>query len=77
MAKVKELRGMPEAELRQHLTQLRSELSTMRLKARQGAVEQPHKIRQTRREIATVLTVLGEPSAPATPVSTAGERQTA
>ena len=77
MAKVKELRGMPEAELRQRLTQLRSELSTMRLKARQGAVEQPHKIRQTRREIATVLTVLGEPGTSATPVSIAGERQTA
>ena len=77
MAKVKELRGMPEAELRQRLIQLRSELSTMRLKARQGTVEQPHKIRQTRREIATVLTVLGEPSTAAIPVSTAGERQVA
>lgn len=76
MANVKALRGMPEAELRQHLTQLRGDLIAMRLKARQGAVEQPHTIRLTRREIATVLTLLREPAASATPVATAGERPT-
>ena len=57
---IKELRAMPEAELRQRLAQTRKDLSALRLKARQGAVEHPHRIRQTRRDIARMLTALRE-----------------
>jgi large subunit ribosomal protein L29 len=63
MAKIAELRGLPEAELRQRLAQTRQELVTLRLKAKQGALEQPHQIRQMRREIARIFTVLREPAA--------------
>ncbi|MBI3087563.1 MAG: 50S ribosomal protein L29 [Candidatus Omnitrophica bacterium] len=60
MAGVSELRGLPEAELRQRLAQTRQELVTLRLKAKQGALEQPHRIRQMRRDIARMLTTLHE-----------------
>ena len=60
MVKAKDLRAVPEAELRQQLAQTRKELSRLRLKARQGALEQPHQIRTMRRDMARMLTVLAE-----------------
>ena len=57
---VSELRGLPEAELRQRLAQTRQDLVTLRLKAKQGALEQPHRIRQMRRDIARMFTALQE-----------------
>lgn len=60
MSKTKDLRPMPEGELRQRVADIRGELVALRLKARSGAVEQPHRIRQMRREVARILTVLRE-----------------
>ncbi len=60
IAKPSELRGMPESELQQRLSESRQELATLRLKARQGATEQPHRIGQLRRDVARMLTVLHE-----------------
>jgi len=59
---------MPAAELHQRMAETRRELTALRLKARQGAVEQPHRIRQMRQDIARILTVLAEQQ-PATPPS--------
>lgn len=58
--KPKDLRAIPEADLRQRVAEMRKELTVLRLKARQGAVEQPHRIRMMRRDIARMLTVLRE-----------------
>jgi len=60
MTHAKEFRALPAAELRQRVSQTRQELDTLRLKARQGALEQPHRIRQLRRDLARILTVLRE-----------------
>ncbi|MBI3320463.1 MAG: 50S ribosomal protein L29 [Candidatus Omnitrophica bacterium] len=60
MAQAKELRAVPAVELSQRLTEARKTLTLLRLKARQGALEQPHQIRQLRRDIARLLTVLTE-----------------
>ena len=60
MSQVKELRALTDQELRQRLDQTRQDLRGLRLKAGGGAVEQPHRIRQMRRNIARMLTMLGE-----------------
>ena len=62
MAKVKisELRTLQAVELQQRATDLRRELGSLHMKARQGAVEQPHRIRQMRRDVARLLTILGQ-----------------
>ena len=58
-----ELRSLPEAELRQQIAQRRAELATLRVKARQGTLEQPHRVRQLRRNIARMLTIANSRSA--------------
>ncbi len=57
----KELRGMPEADLKTQLETLRQELWQSRAKARQGALQQTHLLRSLRRQIARAQTVLGQP----------------
>ena len=49
---------MSDAELHQRLAQTRQELFALRLKARQGALEQPHRIQQSKRDIARMMTAL-------------------
>ena len=56
-ALVNELRSLPASELAQRLTQWRQELRDLRLKASRGNPEQPHRIRQLRRDIARTLTI--------------------
>ena len=60
MAKIGELRAMPEGELQQKLADVRKELRDLRLKARQGQLDQPHRIAFLRRDIARMLTLLRE-----------------
>ncbi len=55
-----ELRTTAAAELKQKHTELQRQLAELRLKAAQGAVEQPHRIRQLKRDLARVLTVMNE-----------------
>lgn len=58
----KQVRERSPAELATTLIELRTELAVLTVKARQGAMEQPNRIRQTRRQIARILTALHEPA---------------
>ena len=58
--RVKNWRGASVEELRKHIEDTRKELVTLSLKARHGALEQPHRIRQMKRDIARVMTILNE-----------------
>lgn len=60
MAKTKELRALGEPELQSQLEKTRQELGALRLKAAHGAIEQPHRIRQLRKDVAKMLTLLNE-----------------
>jgi large subunit ribosomal protein L29 len=60
---VKDLRGMSEADLRAQVGKLRQEIWHSRLKLREGAAQQTHQIRQARRQIARILTILKQQTA--------------
>ena len=57
----KELRGMPEADLKARLETLQRELWQTRAKAREGGLQQTHLLMHLRRQIARVQTVMREP----------------
>jgi large subunit ribosomal protein L29 len=56
----KELRVLPESELRDRLETLRRELWQIRLKTAAGSGQSPHQTRAMRRQLARVLTLLNE-----------------
>ena len=58
--KAQELRGLPAADLKAQVEQLRQELWQQRLKVREGALQQTHQLRAARRQIARIATVLNE-----------------
>jgi large subunit ribosomal protein L29 len=58
--KVSEIRQYSEEELRVRETELVEQLFAFRLQKVTGQVESPAKLRQTRRDLARVLTVLRE-----------------
>ena len=53
----KELRALPETDLREQAAKLRQELWQQRVKIKEGAVQQTHQGRVIRRQIARVLTI--------------------
>ncbi|UCF21425.1 MAG: 50S ribosomal protein L29 [Gemmatimonadota bacterium] len=55
-----EIRELGEAELEQKLEELADELFQLRLRGTYEELENPMKIRQVRRDIAKVKTVIGE-----------------
>ncbi len=55
---IKEIADMTQAELRAKEADLRQEIFSLRLQARSGRVEKPSRIRDLRRDIARVLTIL-------------------
>ena len=55
---VAELRGLEKSELAEKVTQLKQELFHFRCQLAMGRIENPMRIRQTRREVAKVKTVL-------------------
>jgi large subunit ribosomal protein L29 len=57
---VKELRGMAAGELQEKEQQLVQELFTLRFQFGTGRLENPMRIRKTRRDIARVKTVLNQ-----------------
>ena len=57
---LKELRGMPDTELRSHTETLRRALWDHRTKQVAGAQPKTHEIRAVRRQMARALTVLNE-----------------
>lgn len=55
---VAELRGLEKSELVEKVTQLKQELFHFRCQLAMGRIENPMRIRQTKREVAKVKTVL-------------------
>ena len=62
MKKPSELRNMTADELKQEEANLRKELFNLRFQKVTGEIENPMRIRQTRKDIARVLTVITEKS---------------
>ena len=60
LPKAKDLRALPEPELRNELDKLRKELWQSRLKAKDGSLQQAHQLPLARRQIARVETILRE-----------------
>ena len=57
-ARTQVLRTLPDTELTAKLQSLRREVWDGRMKAKGGALRQPHRLRQAKRQIARILTVL-------------------
>lgn len=62
MKKPSELRKLTVDELKQEEANLRKELFNLRFQKVTGEIENPMRIRQTRKDIARVLTVMTEKS---------------
>ena len=58
--KMSELHGVPPAELRQRAEQLRQAIGAIRLKGKASHLEQPHRIRLMKRDVARLLTALSQ-----------------
>jgi len=57
---VRELRELPDDELRQELADHKEELFNLRFQAVTGQLDNPRRIKEVKREIARVLTVMRE-----------------
>ncbi len=60
MLKPKQLRRMDEEELEQKLRELKEELFNLRFQLATGQLDNPMRIKQTRRDIARVCTIITE-----------------
>jgi large subunit ribosomal protein L29 len=60
MIKLEEIRGLSAEELRDKVNALKKELMQLRFQAKTGKLEQQTKMRETRRDIARILTVACE-----------------
>lgn len=60
MIKTNELRNMTADEIRQKLEALKKGLFNLRSEARAGRIEKPHRIKETRKDIARCETVMKE-----------------
>lgn len=60
MIELKELRDMAEAELAEKEHQLKQEVFNLRFQLATGRIENPMKIRQARRDLARVKTIVSE-----------------
>ncbi|MFN7967476.1 MAG: 50S ribosomal protein L29 [Acidobacteriota bacterium] len=58
MLKPQKLRDMNDAELAREAEDLKRSLFNLRLQKATGQLEKPHKLRETRRDIARVETIL-------------------
>ncbi len=58
--KAKELREKNDQELRELEEQLREEMFRMRLKKHTNQLQEPHRLKETRRDIARIKTILHE-----------------
>jgi large subunit ribosomal protein L29 len=61
--KLRELRDLGETELRHRATELTDELFHLRLRRATSQLPNPMKVRETKRELARVLTLLGQRTA--------------
>lgn len=62
----KELRAMPEADLRAQIERLRQDLWDHRLKSKEGAAQTTHRIPEAKHQIARIHTILREQRTPTT-----------
>ena len=60
--KLRELRDLGESELQHRVTELTDELFHLRLRRATSQLPNPMKVRETKRELARVLTLLGQKS---------------
>jgi len=60
MKKISELRALTQDELVQEEKSLRKELFNLRFQKTTGEIENPMRIRQARKEIAKILTIITE-----------------
>lgn len=58
--KVKEIRGLSEVELEQKLVDLKDELFNLRFRSVTGQLDNPMRIKEVRKSIARIKTVLRE-----------------
>ncbi len=58
MTPASELRELPDDELRQRLTEGKEELFNLRFQNVTGQRDNPHRLREVRKDIARVLTVM-------------------
>lgn len=58
--KASELKEMTEEELHARESDMRKELFNLRFQAATGEIENPRRIRQVKKDIARLLTVMGE-----------------
>ena len=54
------LRALPDADIKAQREQLQKELWHLRLKAKEGSLQQLHQLRTMRRQVARINTVLKE-----------------
>ncbi len=60
MVKIREIRELSDAELRERVESLKEELFNLRFQLATAQLENPMRIKQVRHEIARILTVLRE-----------------
>ncbi|MGB2706397.1 MAG: 50S ribosomal protein L29 [Candidatus Omnitrophota bacterium] len=58
--KPSDIRNMTEEEIGNKIISLREELFKLRFEQKTGRVEKPHRIEETRREVARCYTILAE-----------------
>ena len=58
--RARQLRDMSDAELTQHLEEVRQELFNLRFQSATGALENSARLRLAKREIARILTIRNE-----------------
>ncbi len=66
---LQQLRELPADDLRQKTTALRKELFMLRINQVSGRVERPSQFRELRRQLARMLTVLGQQTRQAPPAA--------
>lgn len=58
--KARQLRELSDEELRQKLNELENKLFNYRTQVKLGRLDKPHLIRETRRDIAKIKTIINE-----------------
>ncbi len=60
MTKPRELRDLPDDELRSRLESAKEELFNLRFQLATGQLDNPMRIKQVRHDVSRILTILGE-----------------
>ena len=60
LPKAKDLRAMPDSDIRTELEKIRQEIWQYRLKTKDGSLQQSHHVGSAKRQIARIQTILQE-----------------